>query len=89
LSSDGVCQRLSFYSAGESLFYANEGNEPIHVHCRKGNMECKYWLDVKNFDLQEAYSFNLSPKDKREVRKIIFDNFEHIEQQWNEFQQRR
>jgi len=27
------------------FFYANEGNEPIHVHCRKGDMECKYWLN--------------------------------------------
>lgn len=27
------------------FFYANEGNEPVHIHCRKGGMECKYWLD--------------------------------------------
>ncbi len=26
------------------FFYANEGNELIHVHCRKGDMECKYWI---------------------------------------------
>ncbi|MCI5158037.1 MAG: DUF4160 domain-containing protein [Candidatus Electrothrix sp. AUS1_2] len=26
------------------FFYANEGNEPVHIHCRKGDMECKYWL---------------------------------------------
>ena len=38
------------------FFYANEGNEPIHVHCRKGGVECKYWIDVDNFDIQEAYS---------------------------------
>ncbi len=37
------------------FFYANEGNEPIHVHCRKGEVECKYWLDRDSFDLQEAY----------------------------------
>ena len=29
------------------FFYANEGNEPIHVHCRKGEKECKYWLDIE------------------------------------------
>jgi hypothetical protein len=23
------------------FFYANEGNEPVHVHCRKGEKECK------------------------------------------------
>jgi hypothetical protein len=26
------------------FFYANERNEPIHVHCRKGDVECKYWI---------------------------------------------
>jgi hypothetical protein len=35
------------------FFYANEGNEPAHVHCRKGEKECKYWLDRENFDLEE------------------------------------
>ncbi|MEN6433661.1 MAG: DUF4160 domain-containing protein [Smithella sp.] len=30
------------------FFYANEGNEPIHVHCQKGDTECKYWLDREN-----------------------------------------
>ena len=36
------------------FFYANEGNEPIHVHCRKGDVECKYWIDEEKFDIQEA-----------------------------------
>ena len=46
------------------FFYANEGDEPIHVHCRKGGVECKYWLDVDNFDIQEAYSYEMSARDK-------------------------
>ncbi len=70
------------------FFFSNEGNEPIHIHCRKGEMECKYWLDRKNFDIEEEFAYNLSPKDKRQVRKIIFDHFEHIEEQWDEFQRR-
>ncbi|MEI8189111.1 MAG: DUF4160 domain-containing protein, partial [candidate division NC10 bacterium] len=28
------------------FFYANERQEPIHIHCRKGNAEAKYWLDI-------------------------------------------
>jgi hypothetical protein len=71
------------------FFYANEGNEPIHVHCSKGDMESKYWLDRDNFDLEEVFSFNLSPKDRREIRKIIYEHFEYIEQQRDEFQRRR
>ena len=70
-------------------FYANEGLEPIHIHCRKGDKECKYWLDIENFDICEAVAFNLSPRDKREIRKIIFEHFEYIENQWKKFQQSR
>ena len=38
------------------FFYANEGNESIHVHCRKGGVECNNLIDVDNYDIQEAYS---------------------------------
>ena len=70
------------------FFYSNEGNEPIHVHGRKGDMECKYWLDRDNFDLEEAFAFKMSPRDTRQIRKIIYDHFEYIEEQWDEFQRR-
>jgi len=26
------------------FFYANERNEPIHIHCRKGSAEAKFGL---------------------------------------------
>ena len=71
------------------FFYANEGNEPIHVHCRKGEMDCKYWLNSETYELEEAFSFSLSSKDRREIRKIIFEHFDYIEEQWAEFQRRR
>ena len=71
------------------FFYANENNEPIHIHCRKGERECKYWLIRDLFDLDEAYAFGMSPRDKREIKKIIFEHFEYIEEQWDEFERRR
>jgi hypothetical protein len=52
------------------FFYANEGNEPAHVHCRKGEKECKYWLDRENFDLEEAYAYNLSSAIGGKSRKL-------------------
>jgi hypothetical protein len=69
------------------FFYANEGNEPIHIHCKKGDCDCKYWLDRDNFDVEEAYSYSMSARDKREVKKIIFEYFEVIEQEWISFQE--
>lgn len=71
------------------FFYSNERNEPIHIHCRKAEKECKYWLDTQNFDIQEAYNYSMNNKDKREVKKIIFEYFEFIEQEWNQFQSHR
>jgi hypothetical protein len=71
------------------FFYANERNGPIHIHCRKAEMECKYWLNQDDFDIIESYSYSLNNRDKREIRKIIFDNFEYIEEQWEEFQRSR
>jgi hypothetical protein len=68
------------------FFYANEGNEPIHIHCKKAEMECKFWLDAESFALHEAFSYNMGNKDKREVKKIIFEYFEFIEKEWNHFQ---
>ena len=69
------------------FFYSNERNEAIHVHCRKGEAEAKYWLDTQNFEVTEAHGYNMSPADKRTVRKIIFQNFDYIVSQWNEFQE--
>jgi hypothetical protein len=60
------------------FFYTNEGDEPIHIYCRKAEKECKHWLDADNFNIEEAYSYNLSNKDKRQVKKIIFEYFEHL-----------
>jgi len=45
----------------------------IHVHCRNGDKECKFWLCTETYDLEEAFSFNMSPRDKREIKKILFD----------------
>ena len=67
-------------------FYSNEGNEPIHIHCRKGDMECKFWLDRENFDISEAYSYNLTVGERRNIRKIILENFGYIEDRWDLWQ---
>ncbi len=66
-------------------FYANEGNEPIHIHCRKGDMECKFWLDSDNSDVIEAFSYNMNSRDKREIIKIVYEYYEFIESEWVQF----
>jgi len=69
------------------FFYANERNEPIHVHCQKAEAEAKYWIDAESFEVIEAHSYNMSPADKRIVRRIIFEHFDYIVSEWNKWQE--
>jgi hypothetical protein len=64
------------------FFYGNEGNEPPHVHARKAESECKFWLRPDLFDIAEEWSHCLTPRLRREIRKIIFDHFELIVDEW-------
>lgn len=66
-------------------FYSNENREPLHIHVQKAEMEAKFWLDEELFEIREAYSYNMKPNDKKEVRKIIFEHFEYITEQWKQF----
>jgi len=70
------------------FFYANEGNEPPHIHARKGDAECKYWLDSIAFDITEAHAYNTSPANRRAIRKIIFANFDYLVSEYQKFHQR-
>ena len=69
------------------FFYPNEGHEPFHVHCRKGDADAKYWLDVDEFAITEARSYNLTPSDKRTVRRLIFQHFDHFVSEWEKLQE--
>lgn len=71
------------------FFYANEGCEPMHVHARKGEMECKFWLLPDEYEIRTAFARGLGPRDLREIRKLIFDHFDYIAERWQTFQQER
>lgn len=75
-----------YVSGWRLFFFMNERNEPIHIHCEKAEKSCKYWLDVERFDIIEAYSYNLTGSDARQIRKLIFQNFDLIVQEWERIQ---
>ena len=70
-------------------FFSNENNEPIHIHVSKAEMEGKFWLDENSFEITEAFTHNMSPRDKREIRKIIFEHFDYIIEQWKQFHDKK
>ena len=55
----------------------------------KAEKECKYWLDRANFGVAEAFSYRMTGKDKREVKRIIFEYFEYIESEWDKFEEKK
>jgi hypothetical protein len=65
------------------FFYSNEGNEPIHIHAEKADMECKFWILEEEVEIKEAYSYNLSVSDRKEIKKIIYQHFDLIIDNWN------
>jgi hypothetical protein len=67
------------------FFYSNEGQEPIHVHAEKAEMEIKLWIDTENFEITEAFAFNVTPQAKREIKKIIYEHFDYIISEWNRY----
>ena len=71
------------------FFYSNENNEPIHIHVERAEAEAKFWIDIKEFEIKEAFSYRLSPRDKREVKKIIYQHLDYIIDQWNKFQKKK
>ena len=43
----------------------------MHIHAEKAERECKYWLDADAFEIRQAFAYNMSARDTREVRQII------------------
>jgi len=67
------------------FFWANENDEPIHIHAEKGDMECKFWLEEENFEIKSAFEYNLTPQAKREIKKISYEHFDYIVSEWHRF----
>lgn len=61
--------------------------EVIKVNYVPSTSEAKYWLDIQEFEAIEAHAYNMSPADKRTVRRIIFEHFDYIVTEWNKFQE--
>lgn len=70
------------------FFYANENEEPMHVHCRKGSALGKFWILPESYEIRVAYVRRMTPNEEREIRRILFEHFDEIVEAWDEFQRR-
>jgi hypothetical protein len=60
------------------FFYANENDEPMHVHCRKGSTQGKFWILPDSYEIHTAYVRRMARTEEREIRRILFEHFDEI-----------
>lgn len=62
-------------------FYSNEGHEPPHVHIRKAEDSCKFWLRPVSF----AYNDGIAASELRELEQVVSENRDEFEAKWHEY----
>ncbi len=62
------------------FFYANEGNEPMHVHVRKAGGFAKYWVEPIELEFSQSMKVN----DLRLAEQLINEHIDLIKGKWYE-----
>ena len=61
------------------LFYASDGDEPIHVHALRDDNMAKFWIAAGSFGQR------ISAEGVAANQKLVEENNTEIERKWNEF----
>lgn len=61
------------------VFILPETQTLLHQALKKG-------INIEEYDIIPAYEYNLKAKDRRDIRKIIFDHFGYIVRHWELYQ---
>ena len=62
-------------------FYSNEGHEPPHIHVRRGDDACKFWLRP----VRLAYNDGMSSRELNELSKLVRERRNELERKWFEY----
>jgi hypothetical protein len=62
------------------FFYANEGNEPMHIHVRKAGGFAKYWMEPIELEFSQGMKVN----ELKLAEELINEHVELIKTRWNE-----
>lgn len=65
-------------------FNSNEGHEAVHVYAQKGQSEAKYWLHPEQFVIEEDFEHNLTPRSRRDIRRIVYMHMDELMAAWTE-----
>ena len=62
------------------FFFSHEGNEPVHVHVRKGDGVAKFWLEPVRLADNEGFK----KQELRAILKILEAHERDLIRAWNE-----
>jgi hypothetical protein len=62
------------------FFYANESQEPMHVHVRKAGGFAKFWVEPVELDFAQGFK----TQDLNKAEELILENLELIKSKWDE-----
>ena len=62
------------------FFYSFDCAEPPHVHVRRERKEAKFWIAPVDM----AWNDGFSPKELKDIRRIIIENESLIIEAWHE-----
>jgi hypothetical protein len=62
------------------FFYSFDCAEPMHVHVRREQMTCKFWLQPVVLSTNHGFS----PRELNVIRRIIVDHIDRIIEAWQE-----
>ncbi len=62
-------------------FFSNEGREPPHVHVRRAEDACKFWLNP----VSSAYNDGMTGAELRQLEEIVREHREEFLRKWHEY----
>ena len=66
-------------------FYSDEGDEPAHIHVKKGDGRGKWWLEPT---LEEEHAYGFTLQERRQIKRLINQHYQYLKAQWYEYFQR-
>jgi hypothetical protein len=69
------------YNRQQKRTFSREGNEPPHVHVRKGDAIAKLWLQPVCL----AFSEGFNPPEIRRLRQLTFEHQIQFLERWHEY----
>lgn len=62
-------------------FYSNEGQEPPHVHIRRAEDSCKFWLEP----VALCYNDGMKSSELSELEQVVNDHCDEFLDKWHEY----